>query len=215
MIENLALFREAGSNHIEIDSGDLRAYSVENMSKQFFDSFIQSNPTTVGHDPVAVFFRTDEGFCSHTFQLNPAMISSDLLPDDFVFDFHTADARFLAEIVDGRDAEALIKVIEEPIGDIAVLKLEPAGSGKSYGDFPVTPGECAKAGLKWCDRETDISYFLWAFQQRFSVDCGDQVVILPESDLSEEQTVEEIMELFEAGIQDTVNRIRFYSGAYR
>ena len=66
-----------------------------------------------------------------------------------------------------------------------------------------------------CDRETDISYFLWAFRQRFSVDCGDQVVILPESDLSEEQTVEEIMELFEAGIQDTVNRIRFYSGAYR
>jgi len=215
MVENLALFREAGSNHIEIDSGDLLAYSVENMSKQFFDSFIQSNPTTVGHDPVAVFFRTDEGFCSHTFQLNPAMISSDLLPDDFVFDFHTADARFLAEIVDGRDAEALIKVIEEPIGDIAVLKLEPAGSGKSYGEFPVTPGECAKAGLKWCDRETDISYFLWAFRQRFSVDCGDQVVTLPESDLSEEQTVEEIMELFEAGIQDTVNRIRFYSGAYR
>ena len=119
------------------------------------------------------------------------------------------------EIVDGRDAEALIKVIEEPIGDIAVLKLEPAGSGKSSGEFPVTPGECAKAGLKLCARETDISYFLWAFRQRFSVDFGDKVVILPESDLSEEQTVEEIMELFEAGIQDTLNRIRFYSGAYR
>jgi hypothetical protein len=206
MAENMALFREGGSNHIEIDSADLLAYSVENMSEQFFGSFIHSSPTTVGHDPVAVFFRTEEGFCSHSFQLNPAMISSDLLPDDFVFDFHTADARFLAEIVDGRDAEALIKVIEEPIGDIAVLKLEAAGAGKSYG---------AKAGLKWCDRESDIPYFLWAFRQRFNVDCGDRVYALPENDLPEDQTVEEILEHFEAGIQETVNRIRFYSGAFR
>ena len=132
-----------------------------------------------------------------------------------MLDFHTAETRFLAEIVDGRDAEALIKVIEEPIGDIAVVKLEPAITGESYDDFPVTIKDCANAGLKCCDREADISYFLWAFRQRFSVDCGDQASNVPDSDMSEEETVEEIMELFEAGIQDTVNRIRFYSGAYR
>ncbi|MBI08069.1 MAG: hypothetical protein CMM55_00985 [Rhodospirillaceae bacterium] len=215
MVENLALFRDARSNHIEIDSADLLAYSMEKMSHQFFDLFITSKPTTSEHAPIAVFFQTDEGFCSHTFQLNPAMISSDLLPDDLVFDFHTAETRFLAEIVDGRDAEALIKVIEDPIGDIAVVKLEPAITGESYDDFPVTTKDCANAGLKCCDRESDISYFLWAFRQRFSVDCSDQTSNVPDSDMSEEETVEEIMELFEAGIQDTVNRIRFYSGAYR
>lgn len=215
MEENMALFRDSGSNHIEIDSADLLAYSLENMDEQFFGSFIQSSPTTAVHDPVAVFFRSEDGFNAHSFQLNPAMISSDLLPDDFVFDFHTADARFLAEIVDGRDAEALIKVIEEPIGDIAVLELESAGAGKPYGEFPVTPEGCAKAGLKLCNRESDIAYFLWAFRQRFSVDCGDKVDALPDSDLSEEQTVEEILDHFEAGIPETVNRIRFYSGGFR
>lgn len=215
MAENMALFRDSGSNHIEIDSADLLAYSVENMSEQFFGSFIQSNATTVGHDPVAVFFRTEDGFCSHSFRLNPAMISSDLLPDDFVFDFHPADTRFLAEIVDGRDAEALIKVIEEPIGDIAVLNLEDEGTGNSLGNFPVTPESCAKAGLESCGRESDIPYFLWVFRQRFSVDCGDKVYALPDSDLTEENTIEEILEHFEKGIQETVNRIRFYSGAFR
>ena len=215
MVENLAFFREPGSNHIEIDSADLVAYSVQNMSKQSLGSFIQSKPTASGCDPMAVFFRTDEGYCTHTFQLNPAMISSDLLPDDFVFDFHTADTRFLAEIVDGRDAEALIKFIEEPNGDIAVLKLKPDEANESNGDFVVSPEHCAKAGLKLCNCESDISYFLWTFRQRFSVDCGDQVYNLPESDLAEEDTVEEILEFFETGIQETVNRIRFYSGAYR
>ena len=214
MAENLALVRD--ETHIEIDSAELLAYAVQNMSKQFFGSFIQSQPTTVGHDPVAVFFRTEDGFLSHTFQLNPAMISSDLLPDDFVFDFHTADARFLAEIVDGRDPEALIKVIEEPIGDIAVINLDAGGgAGNRYGEFPVTVEGCARAGLKWCDKESDLPYFLWAFRQRFNVDCGEHAAELPDSDLNEDETVEDILEAFENGAEETVRRIRFYSGAFR
>lgn len=215
MLEEQASRQKGGPAVIEIDSADLLAYAAQHMDRQFFNSFIRSEGTTVGHDPVAVFFRTEDGFCSHTFQLNPAMISSDLLPDDFVFDFHTADARFLAEIVDGRDPEALIKVIEEPIGDIAVLKLDAGEEGKSYGDFPVNVEACAKAGLKWCDKESDLPYFLWAFQQRFAVDCGDYVDELPYSDMDEDETVEEILGKYEAGIEDTTRRIRFYSGAYR
>lgn len=212
MVELLKARGDVALNELEIDSAALLSYSVQHMHSQFFGSFIQSEGSVVGHDPVAVFFTTETGFCSHTFQLNPAMISSDMLPDDFIFDFHTADARFLAEIVDGRDAEALIKVIEEPIGDIAVLNLDTGGEGKGYGEFPVTPESCAQAGLKWCDKVSDLTYFLWAFRQRFVVDCGDQVDELPESDLGELETVEAILDNFEEGVAETARRIRFYSG---
>lgn len=215
MEDYLAALGQKRSPDIEIDSASLMAYATAHMNKKFFGSFIGSEGTAAGHDPVAVFFPTEDGFASHTFQLNPAMISADLLPDDFVYDFHTSDARFLAEIVDGRDPEALIKVIEEPIGDIAVLKIEGAGEGKSNAAFPFTVEGCASAGLKWCSRESDLPYFDWAFRQRFVVDCGDQTGELPESDFDEEQTVEEILERFEEGIPETARRIRFYSGAFR
>ena len=206
-----------GSPDIEIDSAQLLAYAAQNMNRQFFDSFISSDDTHVGQDPVALFFGTEEGFASHTFQLNPAMISSDLLPDDFVFDFHTADARFLAEIINGRDPEALIKVVEDSDGEIAVIDIDAGteGTARSFGDYPVTTEACAKAGLKWCNKESDIPYFLWAFRQRFTVPCGDYGLELPESDMDEIPTVEEVLDQFEAGVQETVQRIRFYSGAIR
>jgi len=216
MEDYLASIGIKASPDIEIDSAALMFYATQHMNKQFFGSFIRSQVTKVGHDPVAVFFRTEDGFASHTFQLSPAMISSDLLPDDFVYDFHTADARFLAEIIDGRDAEALIKVVEEPIGDIAVINLDAGGGQEQrYGDFPVSPENCAKAGLKWCNRESDLPYFDWAFRQRFTVECGDETASLPDSDLDEFRTVDEILEHFEEGIVETTRRIRFYSGAFR
>lgn len=205
MVENLALFREPGTNHLEIDSADLVAYAVEQASRTYFGVSAEVEPTSL-------IFRTEDGFCTHGFQFDPVMISSDLLPDDFVFDFQTIEKRFVAEIIDGRDAEALIRVVEEPIGDIAVLRLEPEGDSD---DLPVTPERCAQAGLALCDREADIPYFLWAIRQRFTVDCGDQAALLPEFDLLDEGAIEETVEQFETGAEDTVRRIRFYSGAYR
>ena len=150
-----------GSLDIEIDSAQLLAYAAQNMNRQFFDSFISSDDTHVGQDPVALFFGTEEGFASHTFQLNPAMISSDLLPDDFVFDFHTADARFLAEIINGRDPEALIKVVEDSDGEIAVIDLDAGteGTARSFGDYPVTTEACAKAGPQMVQQGIRYSLF--------------------------------------------------------
>lgn len=207
----------SGPTSIEIDSAQLLAYAAQHMNRQFFDSFIRSEATNVGQDPVALFFSHEDGFVSHTFQLNPAMISCDLLPDDFVYDFHTADARFLAEIVNGRDAEALLKVVEESDGDIAVIDLDAGteGTERRFGDYPVDIETCAKSGLKWCNRESDLPYFHWAFNQRFIVSCGDYGLDLPESDMDEEATVEAVLDCFEEGAEETLRRIRFYSGAYR
>lgn len=207
----------AGASDIEIDSAQLLAFATQNMNERFFDSFISSESSHGVPDPGAMFFATEDGFASHTFQLHLAMISGDLLPDDFVFDFHATETRFLAEIVNGRDSEALIKVVEESDGDIAVVNLEPYFMDKVHhiDEMPLTPDSCAKAGLGCCYSESDIPYFLWAIRQRFTVPCGDYGLALPDSDKDEEDTVEEVLDQFEAGVQDTVQRIRYYSGAYR
>ncbi len=207
----------AGSPDIEIDSAQLLAYATQNIDRRYFDLFIDSDATQADQEPVAVFFATEDGFAAHSFRLTPVMISSDLLPDDVVFDFHTAEKRFMAEIINGRDPEALIKVVEEPNGDIAVIELdaEDAEKVRNIRQFPVTTETCAKAGLEWCFKESDIPYCLWAIRQRFTVPCGDYGLELPESDMDEERTVEEVLDRFEAGVQETVQRIRFYNGAYR
>lgn len=207
----------AGSPDIEIDSAQLLAYAMQNIDRRFFDSFIDSDPSLADQEPVSINFTTEEGSAGHTFQLNPVMISSDLLPDDFVFDFHTAEKRFLAEIINGRDPEALIKVVEEPDGDIAVIDLvsREEDSGRGTRQYPVTAETCAKAGLDGCFKESDIPYCLWAIRQRFTVPCDDYGLALPDSDMGEEGTVEAVLDQFEAGVQDTVQRIRYYNGAYR
>ncbi len=213
MTEGLAAHRDTGSREIEIDSAGLLFYATERISEQVRDSFIQSDATAVDHAPVAISFATEDGFSTHCFKLIPAMMSCDLLPDDIVFDFLAADIRFLAELADGRDAEALLKVIEEPIGDIAVVRLDD--EGESGDEQMLTPESTAKAGLDLCHKESDLPYFLWAFRQHFTVECEDQAGTLPDSDLAEADTIETVIDHIEEGLTETVHRIRFYSGAYR
>jgi hypothetical protein len=210
--EQLASQGDGSSGLLEVDSAALLSYSLLYTPELFADAFINANGSAAEEVPVAVFFSLESGFCAHTFQFHPVMISSDLLPDDFIFDFNTANARFLAEIVDGRDAEALIKVIDEPIGDIALLQLEPNDGAENDVLFPVTPESCAQAALDLCNRESDLPYFLWSLRQRFTVDFGDLAIELPESDLDETDTVEKILDHFEEGVAETSRRIRFYSG---
>lgn len=213
--EQLTSEGNEASSPLEVDSAALLSYSLLYTPELFSDAFINANGSAAEEIPIAVFFSLESGFCAHTFEFHPVMISCDLLPDDFFFDFNTANTRFLAEIVDGRDAEALIKVIDEPIGDIALLQLEPSDGAESDDLFPVTPETCAQAGLQWCLKESDLPYFLWAFRQRFVVDCGEQIDGLPESDLGEQETVEAVLDNFEEGVPETARRIRFYSGSLR
>ncbi|NKB57025.1 MAG: hypothetical protein GKS00_11895 [Alphaproteobacteria bacterium] len=202
---------------IDVDSTSLLSCANEHMYQPFFDAFISSDETAIERPPTTIFFRMDEGYATHSFQLQPVMISSDLLPDDFVFDFLATDARFMAEIVNGRDPEALLKVVEESDGDIAIIALadETDDAAQGFAEYPVTPKTCAAAGLELCKKESDIPYFLWAIRQRIIVDCGDLTADLPESDFDEANTVEEILDAFEAEIPETSRAIRFYSGALR
>ena len=94
---------------IEIDTAALVAYATGNVNKQLLNSFMRPDAPPVYQDPVAALFKIPAGFVVHSFQFDMAMIANDFLPDDFAFDFHTADGRLLAELCAGRDPGPLIK----------------------------------------------------------------------------------------------------------
>ena len=199
---------------IEIDAAALIGYATGNINKQLLNSFMRSDAPTVYQDPLAALFRIPAGFVVHSFQFDMAMISNDFLPDDFAFDFHTADGRFLAELCKGRDPGPLIKTISNPDKEFAVINLDSGeeGTTRAFAEFSVTPESCAASGLKWCGRKSDFSYFDWAFRQRFEFRMDDADTILPDSDMAEDATVERILAAFAAGSEGARRRIDYFTG---
>ena len=199
-------------NALEIDSPSLHAYFVENMNRQFFTLFIRSEAAIVNQDPVSIFLKTANGFAMHTFQLNAVMISAALLPDDFIYDYHTADARFLAEITAGMNPEDVITLVDTPERLFSLdLDAGTDGLARNFGDFPVTIDDCANVGLKWCNRTTDIPYFKWAFRQRYQVDCGSEVSALPDSDLDELVTIDDVLHRIDGKSAKAIEGMMFRS----
>ncbi|PPR18139.1 MAG: hypothetical protein CFH40_02505 [Alphaproteobacteria bacterium MarineAlpha10_Bin3] len=201
---------------IEVDTAALVAYATGNLNKQLLNSFMRPNGPPVYQDPLAALFKIPAGFIVHSFQFDMAMIANDFLPDDLAFDFHTADGRFLAELCDGRDPGPLIKVIANPDREFAVINLDSGedGTERAFAEIPVTPESCAESALKWCAKKTDLSYFDWAFRQRFEFPMDDAMAVLPGGGMAGDETVERILGEFAAGRDRVDRRIDFLNGDF-
>lgn len=212
-IDNYLKQHAAINGHaISIDTKHLINFAAENLNPQVFDSFIRSNSPHIGQDPIALFFKTPTGFSSHTFQITGTIIANDILLADFAYDYHTQDARLLAEVTAGRDPATLFKVIENPRDAFVAVDLDSGTDGleRTFGSFTVDTETCANSAMKWCQKESDFDYFEWAFQQRFELDCATIRDTLPDSDFDEAETVAAFLDRFRALKVEKQQRIKAY-----
>lgn len=198
------------NNSIAIDAKHLLQFATQNINSKFSDLFIRGDGGTIGQDVVALYFKSATGFTNHTYQISPALISHELIPSDLEFDFHTSDTRFLSELASDQDPEKIYKVIKNPADELFVVDLESDadGTARIFGEFPVTVEQCVNSAIKWCNRETDFTYFEWAFQQRFNFECKPDA--FPDSDYSESDTVTAFLSLFGEARQNQIQNIKYF-----
>lgn len=197
---------------IAIGAAPLVAYACANLNPDYDNLFIRADSGTVSQDVIALYFRTEEGFAGHTFQISPVLIAHEIIPDGFEPDYHTSDARLLAELARSGDPARLYKVVDTPSDSLFVVDLD-SGSGSSarvFGAFPVTVGQCVRSLEKWCSRESDFDYFEWAFRQRFAFRCNP--THLPQNDVSESEAVSRFCDLFEKAQDGCRRTIRYFRG---
>ncbi len=208
--DTLRDYAKIESGRIDIDAASLVSFIVDNLHPHCRNLFLTDPAGSARQDPTTLYFKTPSGYASRTFQPSPLLISHELLRGDFTFDYMTTDARFVAELLRGRDPQGVVKIADNPRDGLVVVDVDSGAAAgmKEYPELPVTVAVCAACALGTAYRESDLGFYEWLLRQRFAVasDGGG----LPGGGVDEDDAVARLLEIIHQGSGPVIEKIRMY-----
>ena len=190
----------------------LSEFIVGNLHGHSLDCFLTDEARHVAQNPVALFFRTEDGFACRTYEPSPLIISHKLLKSEFCVDYFTIDVRFLSELLGTADYGQAVKPALSPSDGVVVTDVDCYGGPqmRRYGDISLSAATSASGALHTATRVSDIAYFRWALSQRFSFVARNSGGSLPPAEVDEADVMDDLDATIAGGVDAAKRRIAVY-----
>ncbi len=209
LVEAKGCRRDDGS--FDIPSDILYRASLKALHPFILRSFMRTTPTPLPMDPIQFYFPSPTGFSLHSFQLSALGLAVQHLPADLECDYHTWDARLLADVLAGSDRDAAcFRELANP-GECYVVGLDEVGGVASFGQFELSPPAAVRSIQKWIGCANDIDHFEWAVRQKFEYPVPTDINLdLPADCRDEDGTIVDITRLLESARADILKQLAQY-----
>lgn len=179
----------------------------------FWASFMRQTPSTISVDPVLFNISSDQGFSMFAFQYFVSAVNGAKIPQDLTFDFHTPDGRLTSDLVAGRDFSELSVNRALPSKRLCLQVDSYVGESKFGSQYPVTPEEAVRTGLKWVSKPHDIEYFKtmistpMTYHHPSDLEANDY----PKDSLTQQELMERLEKAFAVETPKVMERLQTYS----